>query len=470
MAEPAIKPRPVRRAYDPRSPGLLAFHADVPKFLAGVKTPLAYLETCLARIAEVEPALGAFACQTVDLARAAAQAATARYRHGRPASPVDGLPLAIKDIFEMRDAPTGWGVEAFAAHPPFRDAAVVNALRVGGAAIVGKTRLPELGLGAPPVTVNPWDHKRSPGGSSSGSAAAVGAGLVPVAIGTQGRGSLTRPASYCGVYAFKPSHGAIHRGGDGGGQETNTHVGLLAGSLEDAWIVARFLSDEAGPHPGCFGLEGPATPPPAGRPLRLVRLEGPGWGLTEEAARKTYEDLLAAIGRIGVAVVQAEDSPKTRDLALDLKAASDALGVVADYESRWPHVMQIKRAEERGAKIFSPTAVRRGLARADIPRARYHDALRFRAAFQKKLAACREDGLLFVSPSATDAAPADRTSTGSSVYQWASSLAGNPVVSLPFMSAEGLPYGLQVQGFFGEDAALVAHCRCLDEAFRRRRI
>jgi Asp-tRNA(Asn)/Glu-tRNA(Gln) amidotransferase A subunit family amidase len=469
MATSAVRPAP-NRAYDPRSPGLLAFHTHVPKFLAGVETPLSYLDTCLARIAEVEPALGAFAYQTLALARAAAQAATARYRHGRPLSPVDGLPLAIKDIFEMRDAPTGWGVEAFAAHPPFRDAAVVNALRVGGAAVVGKTRLPELGLGAPPITVNPWDYNRSPGGSSSGSAAAVGAGLVPVAIGTQGRGSLTRPASYCGAYAFKPSHGAIHRGGDGGGQETNTHVGVLAGALEDAWIVARYLSDVAGPHPGGFGLEGPATPPPASRPLRLVRLEGPGWALTEVAAKKAYEDFLAALGRIGVAVVQAEDAPNTRALAADLKAASDALGVIADYESRWPHVMQIAWAEERGAKIFSPTAVRRGLARADVPRARYHDALRFRAAFQRKLAACREEGLLFVSPSATDAAPADRNSTGSSVYQWASSLAGNPVASLPFLTADGLPYGLQVQGFSGEDAGLLAHCRWLDEAFRRRQI
>jgi Asp-tRNA(Asn)/Glu-tRNA(Gln) amidotransferase A subunit family amidase len=462
----AIDPRSAR-AYDPRSPGLVSFQSEIPKFLSVAATPLDYLERCLARIAEVEPSLGAFSCQTFDVARAAAQATVARYRQGRPASPVDGLPLALKDIFEMRDAPTTWGVAAFAANPPFRDAAIVRALRVGGAAIVGKTWLPELGMGAPPVTVNPWDHRRSPGGSSSGSAAAVGAGLIPVAIGTQGRGSLTRPASYCGTYALKPSHGAIHRGGDGGGQETNTHVGVLAGALADAWVVARYLSDEAGPHPGSFGLEGPAMPPQASRPRRLVRLEGPGWAMTEDAARKTYEASLAAIERTGIAVTQAEDSPKTRELAQDLKAASDALGVVADYESRWPLVMYVAQAEQRGAKIFSPTAVKRGLARADIPRARYHDALRFRAAFQKKLAACREDGLLFVSPSATDAAPADLNSTGSSVYQWASSLAGNPVVSLPFMAADGLPYGLQVQGFFGEDAGLIAQCLWLDEAFRR---
>src|SRR5690606_25232623 len=111
---------------------------------------------------------------------------------------------------------TAWGVSE-RAQLAWRDAAIVRALRAGGAVIVGKTTLPELGFGNPPATANPWDRTRSPGGSSSGSAAAVGAGFVPAAIGTQGKGSLTRPASYCGAYGFKPSHGTIHRGGDGGG-------------------------------------------------------------------------------------------------------------------------------------------------------------------------------------------------------------------------------------------------------------
>ena len=449
---------------------MLTFCSEQAKFAAGADTPARYLERCLDKIVVIEPALKAFVSQSHAIAYGAAKAATARYASGKPLSVVDGLPLAIKDIFETRDVPTGWGVEAFLARPPVRDAAIVSALRRGGAAMVGKTRLPELGLGAPPVTVNPWDYARSPGGSSSGSAAAVGAGMVPVAIGTQGRGSLTRPASYCGVYAFKPSHGAIHRGGDGGGQETNTHVGTLAGSLEDAWVVARYLSDVAGPHPGGFGLEGPASLPTALRPRRLVRLEGPGWRQTDEAAKTAYENFLATLARAGVEIVEAEESAITKALSSGLDDASDALSVIADYESRWPLVMYIQRAEEEGTAIFSPTAMRRGPLRADVPRERYHDALRFREVYQGMLAACHQDGVLFVSPSATGAASADLTSTGSSVYQWASSLAGNPVVSLPFMMADGLPFGLQVQGFSGRDAALVGHCRWLDEAFRSGKI
>jgi Asp-tRNA(Asn)/Glu-tRNA(Gln) amidotransferase A subunit family amidase len=460
-------PRQSVRAYDPRSPHLLSFHDAAEKFAAGADTPLAYWERCATRISEREPSVQAFACTMLDAARATAESATRRYKDGCPLSPIDGLPIAVKDIFETRDAPTAWGVAAFAKHPPFRDSAVVRALRVLGAAIAAKTHLPELGFGAPPVTCNPWNLDRSPGGSSSGSAASVGAGMLPVAIGTQGRGSLTRPASYCGVYGYKPSHGAIHRGGDGGGQETNTHVGALAGSLADAWIVARQLSEEAGPHPGSFGLEGPFDCPEARKPARLVRLEGPGWEQTDAGPRAAYEALLAALARAGIPVVDAAECPETKALADDLKNASVALADIADYESRWPLVMYMQRAQELGQTVVSPTAVKKGLARADIPRERYHDALRFRAAFQAKLEACRRDGVLFISPSATDAAPADRNSTGSSVYQWASSVAGNPVVSLPFMVTGGLPYGLQVQGFRGRDAELIAHCRWLDEAFRR---
>lgn len=459
-----------RRRYDPRAPGLRSFGAQAARFASGADTPLRYLERCLASIDASEPALHAFVSQSHAIARAAAEAATARYAAGKPLSPIDGLPVAIKDIFETRDIPTSWGVEAFLARPPVRDAAIVNALRAGGAAIVGKTRLPELGLGAPPATVNPWDYARSPGGSSSGSAAAVGAGMVPVAIGTQGRGSLTRPASYCGVYAFKPSHGAIHRGGDGGGQETNTHVGTLAGSLDDAWVVARYLSETAGPHPGGFGIEGPAELPMAVAPRRLVRLEGPGWQQTDAAAKLVYEAFLASLGQAGIEIAQAEDSPATKALAAGLSDANEALSVIADYESRWPHVMYIERAAAEGAQIFSPTAMRRGPLRADVPRETYHHALRYRAKYQQQLAACRQEGLLFVSPSATGAASLDRSSTGSSVYQWASSLAGNPVVSLPYMVVEGLPYGLQVQGFNGCDATLIAHCRWLDEAFHAGRL
>ncbi len=452
--------------YDPRAPGLLTFHDAVAGFKDGSDTPVRYLERCLARIAEREPSIKAFVWSNLDAAMGAAEAAAKRYRDGTPASPVDGLPIAVKDIFETRDGPAGWGAAALAANPGVRDAAIVAALRRGGAALVGKTALPELGFGPPPATTNPRDQARTPGGSSSGSAAAVAAAMVPAAIGSQGKGSLTRPASFCGIYGFKPGHGTIHRGGDGGSQATNTHVGVLAGSLEDSWIVARFLSESAGPHPGGLGIDGPMAPPDAVRPKTLIRMEGPGWKRTEEGAKSAFEALLEAIEAAGVAVIGAADDPATAALEGELEAAAEALSIIADFESRWPLVMYLERDRDEGTGAFDPLTHERGLARLGVTRGEYVDALSTRLAYRERLAAAARDGLFLVSPSAPGPAPEGLGSTGSAVYQWASSLAGNPVVSLPLMAVDGLPLGLEVQGFIGGEAELMAACRWCDAAFR----
>lgn len=349
-----------------------------------------------------------------------------------------------------------------------RDAAIVAALRRGGAAIVGKTALPEFGFGPPAATTNPWDGARTPGGSSSGSAAAVGAAMVPAAIASQGKGSLTRPASFCGTYGFKPGHGTIHRGGDGGSQATNTHVGVLAGSLEDGWIIARFLSESAGPHPGSFAIAGPLAPPDAIKPKTLVRMEGPGWQRTDEAAKPAYQAQLEAITAAGVAVTEAAGHPAWAALEGEMEDAAEALSAIADYESRWPLIAYLERDRDEETGHFDPLTHERGLARLKVTRAEYEDALNYRMAYRARLAAAAQaqEGVFLVSPAATGPAPEGLSATGSAVYQWASSLAGNPVVSLPFMAVDGLPLGLQVQGFVDGEAGLMAAARWLDNAFR----
>ncbi len=455
-------------AYDPRAPGLRAFHDAVAGFIDGSDTPVKYLERCLARIAEREPTIKAFVWSNLDAAMGAAEAAAKRYREGRPVSPVDGLPIAVKDIFETRDGPAGWGSAHLAETPGVRDAAIVAALRRGGAAIVGKTALPELGFGPPAATTNPWDGARTPGGSSSGSAAAVAGAMVPAAIGSQGKGSLTRPASFCGAYGFKPGHGTIHRGGDGGSQATNTHVGVLAGSLADSWIIARFLSATAGPHPGGFAINGPMAPPDARKPKTLIRMEGPGWQRTDEAAKAAYEGMLEAIAGTGVAVSQAADDPDWSAIEGEMAAAADALSAIADFESRWPLILYLQRDHDEGTNAFDPLTHERGLARLNVTRGEYQDALRYRLAYRARLAAAARarEGVFLVSPAATGPAPEGLNSTGSAVYQWASSLAGNPVMSLPFMAVDGLPLGLQIQGFGGGEESLMAACGWLDAAFK----
>ncbi|MDH3240068.1 MAG: amidase [Alphaproteobacteria bacterium] len=452
--------------YEPRAVRRLTFHDSVADFRTGADTPVKYLERCLARIAEREPLVKAFVAANLDAAMARAEGATKRYRDGAPLSPVDGLPIAVKDVFETRDLPTGWGSTALAKQPPRQDAAIVHALRKGGGVLVGKTALPELGFGPPAATTNPWDPGRSPGGSSSGSAAAVAAAMVPAAIGSQGRGSLTRPASFCGVTAFKPGHGTVHRGGYGGSQPTNAHVGVLAGCLEDAWIIARALGESAGPHPGHAALKGPMEPPEPAKPRTLVRTEAAGWERTEPAARAAYDDLLTRIESAGVGVMRAGDDPAWAALEGELAAAGKALGTIADYETRWPLTMLVEADVESGGGAFDPLTVERGLERLAVPLADYEAALAYRRDYRERLAALAQDGVFMITPGATGPAPAGLSSTGSSVYQWASSLAGNPVVSLPLMAADGLPLGLEVQGFVGQDAALMAAGLWLARSFQ----
>jgi Asp-tRNA(Asn)/Glu-tRNA(Gln) amidotransferase A subunit family amidase len=181
-------------------------------FRAGKATPRDLLERCLARVEEFEPAVGAFVCHDIAAARSAADRSAQRWRAGRPLSPIDGMPLGIKDIIETADMATEQGSPLFVGCHTGRDAASVAALREAGAVILGKVVTTEFASTEPRGTRNPWDSARTPGGSSSGSAAAVACGMIPAALGTQVVGSILRPASFCGCVGFKPSVGGINRG------------------------------------------------------------------------------------------------------------------------------------------------------------------------------------------------------------------------------------------------------------------
>jgi hypothetical protein len=194
-------------------PQPIAFFPAAADHAAGKDTPRDFLERCLARLEEFEPAVGAFVCHDIAAARTAADRSTERWRGGRPLSPIDGMPLGIKDIIETVDMPTEQGSPLFVGCRTGRDAASVAALREAGAVILGKVVTTEFAATEPRGTRNPWDSERTPGGSSSGSAAAVACGIVPAALGTQVVGSILRPASFCGCVGFKPSVGGINRGG-----------------------------------------------------------------------------------------------------------------------------------------------------------------------------------------------------------------------------------------------------------------
>ncbi len=193
--------------------------AATSRFGSGADTPRAFLERCLADLSALEPKIGAFVHLNIDAARVAADQATARWRDGYPRSPIDGMPIGIKDIIETADMPTENGSPLFAGFRSERDGASVAALREAGAVIVGKTVTTEFAATEPRGTSNPHDLERTPGGSSSGSAAAVAAGMLSTALGTQVIGSTIRPASYCGCVGYKPTVGALNRGGSYDGLE-----------------------------------------------------------------------------------------------------------------------------------------------------------------------------------------------------------------------------------------------------------
>ena len=191
-------------------------------------------------------------------ARNAADEATSRYKIGNPLSPIDGLPIGIKDVIETENLPTEFGSDIFKDYQPHMDAAVVYWLKKSGAYVVGKTVTTEFAALPPGPTRNPWTLDHSPGGSSSGSAAAVAARMLPVAAGTQVRGSVLRPAAYCGVFAFKPSLGTINLQGFSPISRSINHLGILAGSLADCWVTTRHISVMTGGEPGHLPIDGPA--------------------------------------------------------------------------------------------------------------------------------------------------------------------------------------------------------------------
>src|SRR6266404_5531003 len=237
-----------------------SYLAHASQFKSGAESPRDFLEACLANLNTWEPKVGAFVNLSTESARQAADRATARWRAGAPLSPIDGMPIGIKDIIETADMPTEMGSPLFAGWRSQKDAASVSALRSAGAVIVGKTVTTEFAASEPRGTRNPWNLDHTPGGSSSGSAAGVACGMISAGLGTQVIGSTIRPASFCGVYGFKPTVGALNREGSHDYQSQSC-TGVLAATLEDTWQVAYEIASRVGGDAGRNGLAGPGQLP-----------------------------------------------------------------------------------------------------------------------------------------------------------------------------------------------------------------
>lgn len=428
-----------------------SYVALTPDFLTGKSSPSEFLETCLARVAKSEDMVRAFVAIDIEGARAQAEASTARWKAGQQLSPIDGIPVGVKDIIETADMPTGQGSPMWEGFESGRDAATVQALRDAGAIILGKTATTEF-ASSPTFaqTTNPHDPKRTPGGSSSGSTAAVGAGFVPLAIGSQVVGSTLRPSSYCGCVGFKPSTGGLNRSGSYD-HLSHSCVGVIGATLEDVWVSAKQIATRVGGDPGYPGLMGPENLPSAQKPKRLLILQTDGWNRVAPGAREAFESVVEELKQSGVELIDRSrdaDIEAFERMIADVRSLSD---IILSWENRWPTAGYLRK----DANKVHPVTVERFNAAKDLTQKDYAEALARRQSLRDAFAKLMAKGDGAITLAATGAAPVGLISTGDPGFNIPASIIGAPALSLPLLSDEGMPLGLQVIGRKDEDAALL---------------
>jgi len=405
---------------------------------------------CLARIDQCEGDIGAWAHLDADYALTQARALDAHRQSGRPLGALHGVPIGVKDIIDVRGLPCERGTVLDSGRRPDVDAMVVARLRAAGAVILGKTVTTELALYQPGKTRNPHDLTRTPGGSSSGSAAAVAARMIPAAVGSQTNGSIVRPASFCGVYGFKPSMGLVSRRGVLTLSPALDTIGPLARSLEDAALLADVIagydpsdSSMTPSGPPAF-LETARTDPPVRPAIAFVKT--PVWDRADADTRAGFAELCDALGD-----VDEVDLPEPFDRALDLHHAvmgAEAARYYAHYYEKGADRLsdKLRAIIEDGQKILA----------VDYMLAREWIAI-LNAALEQIFE--RYDAIL--TPAAAGEAPAAEV-TGDPAFCTTWTYCGVPAVSLPLLVGEnGLPIGAQLVGRHGQDGRLLRTARWL---------
>ena len=424
----------------------------------GVVSSEQYVGACLARVDEVDKDVQAWAFLDREYALEQARAADRWRGEGNPLGALHGVPVGIKDIIDTADMPTENGSVLHAGRTPSHDASVVALLRGAGAVIMGKTVTTEFASGASGKTRNPHNAAHTPGGSSSGSAAAVAAGMVPLAVGSQTGGSVIRPASYCGVYGVKPTHGLIPRHGVWRLSRWLDHVGLFARSLDD---LALGLEQVVG-----YDERDPDSRPRARAPYRAILAEEPPltpmlafvktprWNRMDADAQEAFAELARHLG----AQVEEVEMP-TLEEAWDWQAVIMEVEMAVSFTREW----------DKGRDRLSPR-VRGRIERGRERRAgEYLNALRSAGQLQVSLAELfeqRYDAIL--TPPATGTAPVGLESTGDPMFCSVWTLCGVPAVTVPLMQgANGLPLGAQLVGARYGEGRLLRTARWLVAATQR---
>ena len=438
---------------DTHPPKLCSYFAAAAAFRTGKDDPRNFLERCIAVIEAQDPSIDAFVATNLDAARKVADEASERWKSGSTLSAIDGMPVGIKDIMETADMGTEQGSPLFTGWKGGRDCAAVVALREAGAVIVGKTVTTEFAATHPGGTRNPWDLERTPGGSSSGSAASVAAGMLPAALGTQVIGSILRPASYCGCFGYKPSIGGINRGGSFD-EFSQSSSGVLAATLEETWSVGREISARAGGDPGFPGISGPLKAPAPKYPRRIALLETAGWEKANNEAKQALMEGRKLLSSSGIEFVDKTSDATVAEVESAIVDAMTLSMSINAWEGRWP-LNTYSRDMDRAS--LSESAQNR-LAQAEkMDQDEYQGLLAERERI-RELYASLADGIdLCASLAAPGAAPKGLGWTGDPSFVVPGSLLGAPTLSLPVLTAEdGMPLGLQLLGFMNQDSELFA--------------
>jgi Asp-tRNA(Asn)/Glu-tRNA(Gln) amidotransferase A subunit family amidase len=407
--------------------------------LTAVRTMRAFLE----RIAALDPKLSAFAYLDPDAALAASERVDQTRAAGIAPGPLHGLPVAVKDIIDTADMPTEFGAEIFAGRRPERDAVIVHRLRAAGAVLIGKTVTSQYALFVPGPTKNPHNAAHTPGGSSSGSAAAVAAKLAPVALGTQTNGSIIRPASYCGVVGFKPSLGVLPRTGVLRQATLIDHPGVMARSVADAALIVDAIAGED-PHdslsrnPTASMLEAALGDGPV---PRLAYTLGPFEARAEPATREAFAAFIAKLPARLDAIELGPEFAAAEATLRDLMCAGVAESLGPDIDNANATVPELVVQLVRAGRALSGADVMAAWTRRDELRASLIERI--------------SDYDAVLTFAASGPAPLASEGTGDPIFASLWTLIGAPAYNLPLMTgAKSLPVGVQAIAAPGRDREL----------------
>jgi Asp-tRNA(Asn)/Glu-tRNA(Gln) amidotransferase A subunit family amidase len=412
---------------------------------AGVISSVEVVKTFLDVIKEWDDVINAWEFIDYEYTLFQAEEADKRRSEGWTLGPLHGLPVGVKDIFDTYDMPTENGTVLHKGRRPSSDAYVVALLRSAGAVIMGKTVTAELAYYAPGKTRNPHNPAHTPGGSSSGSAAAVAAGMIPLAVGTQTNGSVIRPASFCGVVGFKPTHGMISRSGVLHQSWHLDQVGVFANSVRDAALVADILMkyDPADRSMKPFAqfrlLDSISSVPQEGK-IAFVR--SPVWDNAEASTMTAFERMAEKMGNVSDV-----ELPPIFDDAVQMHKTI----MEADF------ALSFRDLYEKGRESLSPMfrgAVERG---REVTAEAYNRAVEGIERLNRELDSIFSDYKVIVTPATPGAAPKGLETTGNPIFCTIWTLCGVPALSLPILEdVKGMPIGVQFLGKKGEDLRLLA--------------